>query len=96
MLPWDIGTPSNLTQALADANFTNVRCAEFQHPLHPEIPDLIQLIAGPNGQFRPMLEQMKASGRGDIYQEAAQVCCIAAGHCADVTLLVVKLLWANF
>ena len=73
VMPWDIGTPQNLKSALTTARFNNVTCTEYDHPVQFELPDLIKLVAGPDGQFAPMLDKMKASGRTGIYQEAAEV-----------------------
>lgn len=82
MLPWDIGSPSKLQQTLIDTHFRDATCTAFQHPLHIEMPDMVKLVVGPHSQFAPMLDRMKASGRENVYAEAAQVfpCCLLCWH----------------
>ena len=69
-LPWDISAPRQVQQALTDAHFADVVCTDFQHPMHIEMSDMINLVIGPGSQFAPMLEKMKASG---IHEEAVEV-----------------------
>ena len=71
-LPWEVGNPRNLPQVMTNIGFQNAICTAYEHPLHVELPDMVKLVAGPDGQFAPMLDRMKA-GRDNIYQEAAQV-----------------------
>ena len=71
-LPWDIGSPRHVQQALTDANFADATCTEFQYPMHIELPDMVKLVAG--GSHRvPLPDSVEASGKDNSNQSAVEV-----------------------
>ena len=96
MLPWDISSPRHVQQALKDAHFAAATCSEFEHPMHVSISDMVKLVVGPGSQLASMLDDMKASGRGNIHQEAEKVLNMLAGA-DDVTLFHARIcFWLVF
>ena len=71
--PWRFGDRLQLLQDLKEANFSNVACVSYSHPMTFTLPDLIAFQLGPHGQSRPTLEKLKALGRANIDDEAEKV-----------------------
>ena len=62
-----------LMQELKSANFTDVTCTSFSHPLEFDTSDLVMFTVGPHGVFAAMLKKLAAAGRTDVQEEARQV-----------------------
>lgn len=72
--PPGLADGTQLGQLLEDADFVDVTRTDYQHNLDFGVmQDAVRFMAGPHSQFAPMLNKLKASGRPDIYQEAAKV-----------------------
>ena len=71
--PWRFGNPLQLLQDLQRAQFSNVQCTAYSHPITFSFPDLVAFQLGPHGQTRPLLDKLKAAGKDDVYEEAPQV-----------------------
>ncbi len=72
--PWRFGNPLQLLQDLKCAHFSNAHCTAYSHPMTFPFADLVAFQLGPNGQSRPLLDKLKATGKENIYEEAPQVC----------------------
>lgn len=62
-----------LMQDLKSANFTDVTCTSFSHPLEFDTSDLVTFTVGPHGVFAAMLKKLAAAGRTGVPEEAQQV-----------------------
>ena len=72
--PPGLADGTQLGQLLEDAHFVDVMRIDYQHNLDfGAMQDAVRFMAGPHSQFAPMLNKLKASGRSDIYPEAAKV-----------------------
>ena len=71
--PPGIRHASDLPQHLQEAGFADVTSIIYSHPMQFDMADLVELLVGPHSQFAGMLDNLKAGGRSNIYQEAQQV-----------------------
>ena len=71
--PWRFGNTFQLLQDLQRAQFSNVQCTAYSHPMTFSFSDLVAFQLGPQGQTRPLLDRLKAAGKNDVYEEAPQV-----------------------
>ncbi|DBA73492.1 TPA: hypothetical protein ACH3X1_011519 [Trebouxia sp. C0004] len=71
--PWRFSNPLQLLQDLKGAHFSNAHCTAYSHPMTFPFADLVAFQLGPNGQSRPLLDSLKATGKENIYEEAPQV-----------------------